>query len=67
MGFETNVLAKVAEVLNCTNAASFDYGTMFISGICKEDAERVLCRLYADLKCSIEMNQVGAEFAFDFV
>jgi ribosomal protein L11 methylase PrmA len=67
MGFETNVLAKVAEVLHCTNAASFDHGTMFVSGIFQEDAERVLCRLYADLKCSIEMNKVGADFAFDFV
>jgi hypothetical protein len=66
MGFETVVLEKVAKVLGADNAASFDYGTLFVVAL-PEDADKVFQMLSADYPNRVEMNTCGAEFAYDFV
>ena len=66
MGFETVVLDKVAKVLGASNAASFDYGTLFVVAL-PEDADKVFQMLSGDYPNRVEMNACGGEFAYDFV
>lgn len=66
MGFETVVLSVVRDVCRHANAG-FEYGTLFIDNISKEEADRILNNLQDRYKCGVEMNKVGQEFAFDFI
>jgi hypothetical protein len=66
MGFETIVLDKVAKVLGADNAASFDYGTLFVVAL-PEDADKVFQMLSTEYPNRVEMNPSGGEFAYDFI
>ena len=69
MGFETLVLAKVAKVLGSDKQAMFEYGTLFVSGLTKDEAEKVRDMLSMNWMLRVEMNDMGStvdEFAYDF-
>ena len=67
MGFETVVLAKVAEVLKQDNLACFFCGTLSV--VCKEaDANKVLRKLNKDYNNRVQMSKDGSYgYLFDFV
>ena len=67
MLFETEVLDKVAPILETNERAEFNYGTLFVT--CSEDRVR---SIYHKLTTDYGFNKVrlstcGEEYAFDFV
>jgi phosphosulfolactate synthase (CoM biosynthesis protein A) len=67
MGFEKVVLDKVANVLDDSHKAAFEYGTLFVN--CTEDeARQVFHKLSKDFGFGkVRVSRTPAEFAFDFV
>ena len=67
MLFETEILDKVALLLETNERAEFNYGTLFVT--CSEDQAR---SIYHKLTTDYGFNKVrlstcGEEYAFDFV
>lgn len=67
MGFETVVLNQVAEILGNPHQAEFTSGTLFVGQLSMAEALKLKIQLGDISRYKIQMNQVGSEFAFDFV
>ena len=67
MGFETVILDKVADVLGNPTQAGFTNGTLFVHSISFAEALNLKIQLGDMAAYKIDINQVGSEFAFDFI
>ena len=66
MGFETVMLSVVKDVVRHASA-EFTYCTLFVGNIDKSEATLILNNLRHFANCEVRMNEVGTEYAYDFV
>lgn len=66
MGFETVVLAKVAEFLGTDTKAEFAHGTLFIDELTTGEAIAVQAILKELTTRPVDMGRLGKEVYFDF-
>jgi hypothetical protein len=66
MGFETVVLAAVAEALGTDTKAEFAHGTLFIDHLTSGEALFVREMLKELTTSNVQMGRLGEEVFFDF-
>jgi hypothetical protein len=67
MGFETVVLAHVAEVLGTDVKAEFAHGSLFILDITPDEAVKIWKMLRELTSGPVDMGHLGDEVYYDFV